>query len=280
MHMRVTFDTNTVDKAVRPERSPKDSDQPLYFKVHEALKCGLIRGFVCETIVTLEGIQNTDRVTVFGSTTLFVDLREAGNSVQINMKAMQPARQALPEENARRLRAALALGVRVLAAPRIANVRIEDPDKKIYVQQDRAELAVRIDRCHDAARDIELRGCGTEPAKRVAAKIARRLNVTELWYKSLAKADAAEEQEFARAVREWADSDTAAAHIGYQNDILCTGDTGKAGDSIFSEQNRAWLTEAYGVKFATINELAAMIDKKRKAVLSQSVPDSGYDDSD
>lgn len=42
--MRVTFDTNTIDKAARPERSPKDPDQSLYLKVHDALKCGVFRG--------------------------------------------------------------------------------------------------------------------------------------------------------------------------------------------------------------------------------------------
>lgn len=30
--MRVTFDTNVLDKACRPARFPKDPDQPLYQK--------------------------------------------------------------------------------------------------------------------------------------------------------------------------------------------------------------------------------------------------------
>ncbi len=54
--MRVTFDTNALDKAVRPGRHPKDPNQPLFQKVHEALKSTVIEGFVCETMITLEGI--------------------------------------------------------------------------------------------------------------------------------------------------------------------------------------------------------------------------------
>jgi hypothetical protein len=65
---KVTFDTNTLDKAVRPERHPKDLAQNDFLLVHEALKAGALRGFVCETMVTLEGIQRADRARVFGST--------------------------------------------------------------------------------------------------------------------------------------------------------------------------------------------------------------------
>ena len=36
--MRVTFDDNTLDKAVRPELSPKDPNQPDFFKIHQAIQ--------------------------------------------------------------------------------------------------------------------------------------------------------------------------------------------------------------------------------------------------
>lgn len=257
--MRVTFDTNTLDKATRPERFPKDPNQPAYFKVHEALKCGLIHGFVCDTIITLEGVQNKDRALVFGSTTLSVDRHQTGNAVHLNMQASQPARPALPSENARRLAAATAMGVRVLSAPRIASPMIADPDKQIYAREKDSELEARLSRFHDVARAIQNLGLGTEPAKRIVGKINQRIGSTQPWYKALALANANEEKEFARAVREWADCDTVAAHVGYQNDILCTEDTGKAGDSIFSLRNRKWLAETYDLKFATINQLAALI---------------------
>jgi hypothetical protein len=248
-----------IDKAARPERHPKDPDRPKFLIVHEALKKGKLQGFVCDTIITLEGIQNKDRAAVFGSTTLSVDKKEADNSVVLKMQAVQPARHPLPDENVRRLRAALAVGVRVLSAPRIASPRIEDPNKTIYAQEDAAQLGERINRFHDAGRAINDRDYGTEPAKHVAERIAKRFGVQEPWYKSLARADANEEKEFARAIREWADSDTVAAHIAYQSEILCTGDQGRSGNSIFDETNRAWLTVTYGVHFATITELAAMI---------------------
>jgi len=66
--MRVTFDTNTLDRAVRPSRFSKDPRQPEYLKVNQAIRTHAIEGFFCETLVTLEGIQNKDRSAVFEST--------------------------------------------------------------------------------------------------------------------------------------------------------------------------------------------------------------------
>lgn len=66
----VTFDTNTIDKAARPERHPKDPLRSDYDKVNAALKSGYLRGFVSETVITLEGVQRSDRARVFGSTHL------------------------------------------------------------------------------------------------------------------------------------------------------------------------------------------------------------------
>src|SRR5438105_4461013 len=64
----VTFDTNTLDRAVRPERFPKDPRQPEYLRVRDALACGAIGGFFCETLVIIEGVQKRDRAEVLANT--------------------------------------------------------------------------------------------------------------------------------------------------------------------------------------------------------------------
>lgn len=60
------------------------------------------------------------------------------------------------------------------------------------------------------------------------------------------------------AFAEWADGDSIASHIAYGNDYFCTRDEGKSAgsNSIFSERNREWLREEYGVKFVTPEEIA------------------------
>jgi hypothetical protein len=117
--MRVTFDTNTLDKACRPERFAKDDNRPLFQKVHDALKDGTIQGFYSVTILTLEGIMKADRPAVMGGTKLEhqpmrptvvnnADLTDdmqrlagEGNAtvvVPLKLKVVQPARQPLHPE--------------------------------------------------------------------------------------------------------------------------------------------------------------------------------------
>jgi hypothetical protein len=261
----VTFDTNTVDKAARPERHPKDPAQADFQKVHDALKAGILRGLFCETVATLEGIQRVDRARVFGSTYLATrhsepEVQADGGIVhRVNVEATQPGRRPLHEENARRLAVALRLGFRALPVPRIAMPRIDDPDKRIYIYEDENAVSPRLDRFFEAARAIEARGFGMVPITKIAARLANRAGVTEPWYSSLDRADSAEEKEISNAIAEWADGDTVAAHISFQVDYLCTGDRPRARSSIFDPTERAWLAATYGVRFVTISELAALL---------------------
>jgi hypothetical protein len=57
MNLRVTFDTNTFDKVVRPSVYAKDPRYTEFLAVHEALKRGDLLGFISEAIITLEGIE-------------------------------------------------------------------------------------------------------------------------------------------------------------------------------------------------------------------------------
>jgi hypothetical protein len=215
----------------------------------------------------LRRIQRADRAKVFGSTSLarsHEETRTADGAVvhHVTLETTQPARPALHPENARRFQAALSLGFRALCVePRIGLPRIDDPDKRIYLyENDDAKLRARLDRTFEAARAIEARGFGMGPIQKIAARLANRAGVTEPWYSSLDRANSSEEVEIAKAIAEWADGDTVAAHIGFQIEYLCTGDKGaKAGNSIFDPTQRAWLAATYGVQFLTISELAAMV---------------------
>jgi hypothetical protein len=266
--MRVTFDSNTLDKAVRPGRFPKDPRQPDLLKVNAALSARTIEGFFCDTIVTLEGIQNKDRVEVLGSTTLRSSRSDRINAsgqhaVHLNLHAEQTKRQPLHSEVINRLTAALALGFHAIGAPRIGGVRIDDPAGTIYLSQpDEAILSARLDKFMDAARAIEARGVGAAQVAALAETFAKRAGVTEPWLQSLQRAqDIREERSVQRAVAEWADGDSLAAHIGYGIDLFCTEDEGNSagGSTVLDKTNRAWLSATYGVRFVTLTELAAMV---------------------
>jgi hypothetical protein len=180
--VRITFDTNTIDHAVRPQLAPKDSQQPGYFKIHEALKARKIEGFFCETLVTLEGIQKVDRAEVLGSMRLQQrresgDVDAASRTVRTNLTFMveQPKRKPLNPAQSARIQAALDIGMRVLSAPRIGGIRIDDPANTVYVRDpDEIALTARLNRYTDATTDIESRDVGASQALALAKRFAER----------------------------------------------------------------------------------------------------------
>ncbi len=267
--MRVTFDSNTLDRAVRPERFPKDPRQAEYLKIHDALSRGVIKGYFCETLVIIEGVQKRDRAQVFASTRLRSELqpetvRPGGiTSIPINFKVEQQ-RPPLSPEMVARVRAALGLGFRILGTPRIGLPVIDDPSHTLFaIELDNDALSKRLDRYFDTAAAVEGRGLGITQVQGLAAKFAQRDDATEHWFHSLVRAKNIHEENAAkRACAEWADGDSIAAHVGYGIDLFCSEDKGKSAGgiaSVLDAENRAWLTATYGVKFITLTELAAMV---------------------
>jgi hypothetical protein len=227
--LRVTFDTNTLDPVTRPTLpgSPRGASTA----IHEALRSKQLEGFFCETLLTVEG---------------------GGRD-----------RQALRPETAARMTRAMELGMRILSAPRIGSVRIDDPTGDRYVADaDESALALRLERYESIAAAIEKRGLGFARVLKLARRLARRAPAPEHWTDSLKRAtEPGEPRKVARAVAEWADGDSVAAHHGYGNDLFCTEDrAGKAGrDSVMHPAYRNWLRRGYGVHFVTLAELAALL---------------------
>jgi hypothetical protein len=256
--IRVTFDSNTLDQMVRPDRFPKDPRRAHFKKINRSLRRGYVRDFFSETILTLEGIQKIDRATVFGRTTILTSVKESKSSTgeTITLTVTQPDRKPIHPEVARRVKAALQLGLRGLRIPRNGLIGIEDPHRKFFAEETEPEVALRQKKTFEAGREIEKRDLGVKRVKNIAA----RDNVSnELWPRSLIRArDVHEEGEVKRAVAEWSDADTISAHIGYGNEYFCTEDRGKTGGtaSIFDEQNRKWLSDTYAVQFVTIEALS------------------------
>ncbi len=141
-----------------------------------------------------------------------------------------------------RIERAVDLGLRILSAPRAGSSRIDDPTGELYAKD--ADEAMRLGRYESIAGAIEARGLG----------FARKQKVDR------AQAPAAT-RKVARAIAEWADGDSVAAHYGYANDLFCTQDRAvRAGrDSVMHPAHRGWLRRAYGVEFASIAGLAMLL---------------------
>lgn len=153
-------------------------------------------------------------------------------------------RPGVEEERVARVKRALDLGMRILNAPRNGCVRIDDSSSELYAKDaDEGALATRLMRFESIAGAIEARGLG----------YAHMLKVTRF--------SPSDTRKVARAVAEWADGDSVAAHHGYAIDLFCTEDrAAKAGrDSVMHPAQRGWLHRAYGVQFVSIGELAALL---------------------
>ncbi|MBS0420125.1 MAG: hypothetical protein JSR66_20610 [Proteobacteria bacterium] len=153
-------------------------------------------------------------------------------------------RSEVEEERVARVKRALDLGMRILNVPRNGCVRIDDSSGELYAMDaDEGALAARLERFESIAAAIEARGLGYAHMLKVA-----RFSPSDM-------------KKVARAVAEWADGDSLAAHHGYANDLFCTEDRAvKAGrDSVMHPAQRGWLKRAYGVEFVSIAELAAAV---------------------
>jgi Protein of unknown function (DUF2934) len=259
--LRVTFDTNVFDKVTRPTVYPKDPDFQEMNVIHDAVKDARVQAFISDTMITLEGIGGDDRATVFGSTGSRSSIAQTSeDTFTITARTEQPDRKPINPKQADRFVAAFQFGFSLLGTPRIAMPRAEE---QYYATEDAAALGERLDRFTSLLTQIESRGLGSARAKGIAARFPR--SGIGPWFNALGAAkDIHETREVARAVAEWADADSIAAHYAYGNDFFCTLDAAKAetnrGDpAVFDAENRAWLTENFGIQFVTLAQLAELI---------------------
>lgn len=279
--MRVTFDSNTLDKACRPERFPKDPNQALYQKVNTAIKAGQIQGYYSVTLLTIEAIQRKDRASVFGSTHFDIDRKITTTknadlppnirdfvgggdleTVMLNMKVVQPKRGSLPQEFQNRILAAKALGFHVLKAPpRIGSYSYTDTTSEYYLpNDDKGQLATWQERVCKVLREQESLNVGYAQAVALGKKIAQTIVPEPTWFRALE--EATNPQDIAaipKVFGEWADGDSIASHIAYGDiDVFCSNDKGNSniGPSVLDASHRQWLTTNYGVKFITIEDIA------------------------
>ena len=263
--MKVTFDTNCLERATRPERYPKDKLQPAYLKVHRALRTGAIKGYFSQTLITLEGVQNDDRVDVLGSTRLETRSYSTGpNAISLSIGVRQDQRPIHPE-HARCIVAARALGMKALRGPvRLGDsFTAKDEDGSLYERDDSVErMIARGEKENEVELAIAKRAVGRTIAVTLGLKFSQRAGHSEWWFAGLKRIQGPHERgEVNRAIAEWADGESIIAHIGYGFDLFCTNDNAKRGNvpSIFAPDNKAWLSSAYGVTFVTLEELAAKL---------------------
>ena len=262
--MRVTFDSNVYRPIVCPAKFPRDRRQADLLLIHESLKDGFLEGFLCESIVALEGVRGVDRGDYFSAATLkyvFTERESDDGSLKLTA-AVGPPNQGhpgMPSKFGGWVQDALNLGLKLMRAPRVGMSRpAEVSDAWFAPGPHEPDSLNRAQRFGGLTREIEKRGVGFAILKALGQRMNARLGVVGHWTTSLDCPENDEEaRELIRAVSEWADGDVVAAHYSYGNDVLCTEDKGRSAEgSIFSDDSRRWLEDTYGLSFLTVNELA------------------------
>lgn len=258
--MIVTFDSNVWQVAVAPEDYPDEKSAVDFNKLNAALQDGRLVGRVSEVTFSLEGIKKVDRLDALASyyPSLFTaETSIAGDGVKLSF-SIGPDMAAHPGNNEylkRYLQKAAGLGIRAMYCPRIGGLKNPDLERKYFVVQSEDEARSRQELAAEVVREIEGREAGMFQLRAIGLKYAPN------WMAGIRVAPEHEAKAIAKAIAEWADGDSIAAHIGYGNQYYCTRDSGRSAGqkSIFSEENRNWLKERYGVSFVTPEELAALI---------------------
>jgi hypothetical protein len=221
--LRVTFATNTLDPITQPELAgPLQAD---CMTVHKSLVSQSLQGFFCETVLTVEG----------------------------------GGPQSPRPDTVVRVRRALELGLRILSAPRAGSTPIDALDSDLYAKD--VNPLTRLERYEAIAAAIEARGTGFARVLKVARSLGHEADSPS----GLLCIDRASSPgaltKVARAIAEWADGDSVAAHYGYANDLFCTQDraAGAGRDSVLHPAQRSWLYRVYGVEFVSLAQLAARL---------------------
>jgi hypothetical protein len=243
--MRVSFDSMVWEKIFDPKEDCECAP------IRAALTARRLEGFICAAGFRIEAIKKQDRAAYFAKS--YVDCRFEGIDVRDAVPYLKTScgpdntrHPGLPSEQAGKLKSALATGIQLLRGSNWTDLpeprEILDP--AIYVLETSPAAHEREQRQIDVSDLIDARGVG----RGAVAAVYNKAPVGE--------------KRFSEACAEWADGELVAAHIAYQNNILCTNDFGRtARTSIFNLKNRSWLTTNYGVVFKTIYELLAEIAK-------------------
>lgn len=246
--VRVSFDSNAWEVIFAP-------GDTAYSPIRVALRDRKIEGFICAAGFRIEAITKRNRPSYFAQPhmAVTVDVKPGEKDglfhVFMSMGPDDSKHPGLPLVQAEKLRHALNAGIKLMCGENWMGLPVpaEIRDKEVYVFEDAEATRERESRQLAASAAIEERGVGKAAFDAVDGWTDRPRTP-------------AEEKELIRACAEWADGELVAAHIAYQNDILCTNDRARsAGQSIFNTANRAWLVSSYGVACLTLDELAASV---------------------
>ncbi|MGM3306811.1 hypothetical protein ACSQ6I_12725 [Anabaena sp. WFMT] len=242
----ITFDSNVFPKVVNPDKYPNEESVLSFKRINSSIRNGYAKGFLAETIFTLDAINKKNRLQFFKEFSPNFSSKESiqNNSRRLSI-SMNPDTTSHPGNNQyleSDLNDALQLGFKILPCTRIGWFRNPDLQREWFVQLTETNIHEYEDKVSEIIHKIDKNRCGSFYLKEIGEKYKRG---TEHWTNALKNVPESEEKAMIKAFAEWADGDAIAFHIAYGNEYFCTRDQGRnAGQgSVMSKKNREWLEE-------------------------------------
>jgi len=259
--MKVTFDSNVWRIIASPDIFPKEPKLQSFRTIRRAIINKKITPCISETTFTLEAIRKQKRKEFFASYKPQISISEEiqpDGTIKIAV-SMGPNKTSHPGNNgylSLHLSDALSIGFKLLRCPRISGITNPHIAENLFLDDSQVHIKERQDNFAVVAKEIETKGTGISHIKAIGSKYDPKN-----WINGIRKAPENEIMRIAKAVAEWADGDSLAAHIAYKNDYFCTKDMAKSGgqDSIFAQHNRKYLEKLFGVIFVAPEELCLKI---------------------
>ncbi|MDD5670063.1 MAG: hypothetical protein PHN49_00310 [Candidatus Omnitrophica bacterium] len=235
--IRVTFDSNVWRKVASPTNFPKEKNIAIYKNINLLIKNNRILPCLPETIFTLEAIKRTDRRTWLESYLNSKPNAHPGNTPQLSSH----------------LQDALKLGFKLLRQPRNAGAKNPAMLEESFLSDTEISQSERQKLFFESLEQIELIGCGMHHIK----NIGKEYSHGKQWLQGIKNAPANREDDIIKAIAEWADGDSVAAHIAYKNKYFCTEDKGRNEKitSVLSKTGKELFASKYGIIFVTPTEL-------------------------
>jgi hypothetical protein len=252
--MKIMFDSNVWQKVISPEKYMEEPD--CFEIINNSIVDKRIKPYLSETIFTLESIIGKERREFFGDVELKITIKESVCNGVVNGEitiSSNPDNSVNFNDNPilkSYFEKAIKLNFKIVGFPRLGKIKNIELEGYVTREDDKT-----IDYMCEIETQISNRSAGFYFIENLV-KNCTGSNISEK-IKQLPKSDRSKVK---KAVAEWADGDSVACCIALNCDYFCTRDLAKGagGKSVLSEENLKWLSEKYGFKTISPEELGEM----------------------
>ena len=272
--LKVTFDSNVLPRVLQPELVPNfyGADAHDLQIVNEAIRMGMVEGFVAKTFFTKEAIPKVYREDIYRRAfRRYGDMHTLPMMSRLNKSNLRvaPAKEQMDGKNVYARRNLLPLlreyHVRILHTYLCGDIlpqmkdgeSVEDvfcKDDFYHWDGDEGEVMERNDICFRFIVDD----------LKVGVLCVNVIDNED----NNAETDPSLISKFSKYVAEEADIQAIATHYAHQIDIFCTEDKGKSagGNSVMKVENKAALSQKFGIQFCTLGELTRLLEDENVTV--------------